>query len=177
MEMAIHLKPWTPSIMASPQLFILVMFISKTHMVISSCCKVAVNWFREIPNATSLEHSSIFSSSCGTSLFTNLYVYRHGEYSLNNCDCINMYCALHIHTMVVPRCGLHSITDPKPASSSILIALTAPSLFPLSRKRLATRRALIWRTFPGRRRQYAASERSSDPGQVLMLGLYNKGTR
>ena len=113
--------------------------------------------------------SSIFSSSCGTSLFTNLYVYRHGKYSLNNCDCISMYCALRIHTMVVPRCGLHSITDPKPASSSILIALTAPSLFPLSRKRLATRRALIWRTFPGRRRQYAASERSSDPGQVLMF--------
>lgn len=73
--------------------------------------------------------------------------------------------------MVVPRCGLHSITFPRPASSSIkfLIALTAPSLFPLSRKRLATRRALMCSTFPGRR-QLAASERSSVPGPVLTGG-------
>ena len=38
---------------------------------------------------------------------------------------------------------------PRPASCSCLIALTAASLFPLSRKCFTTRRALMWRTFQG----------------------------
>ena len=54
-----------------------------------------------------------------------------------------------------PLWWLFPITFPSPASCSNLNALTAPSLFPISQKRLAFNRALRWRVFP-RRRQYAS---------------------
>ena len=81
--------------------------------------------------------------------------------------CTDIPMIITIHTMVAPRDGLVSITFPSPASCSNLNALTAPSLFPLSRKRLAFNRALRWRIFPGRRRQYAATEWSCCDGLLF----------
>ena len=57
------------------------------------------------------------------------------------------------HTILVPHDGFCSTTTPRPASSRGLMALTALSLFPLSRKCLAARSALMWSCLPGRRRQ------------------------
>ena len=63
-----------------------------------------------------------------------------------------------LHTMLVPRGGLHSMTVPSPASWRRFIARTAPSLFPLSLKLLAASKALICSTFLGRRREWVATE-------------------
>ena len=68
-------------------------------------------------------------------------------------------CQLQL-TMVAPLGGLSSITRPMPASSSILLALTAPSLFPLYLNLLVARRALMYSIFPGSRRQKAATSLS-----------------
>ena len=51
-------------------------------------------------------------------------------------------------------CGFISSS---PADSNKLMALTAPSLFPLSLNVLAVSNALICRVFPGSNRQYAAT--------------------
>lgn len=72
---------------------------------------------------------------------------------------------MHELTIVAPLGGLSSITLPMPASSSILIARTAPSLLPLSLNLLLARRALIWSIFPGSNRQKVATclSRETEP--------------
>ena len=65
---------------------------------------------------------------------------RGGVYSRAALNLINMVC--RVNNMDVPRGGLYSFTVPRPASSSILMALTAPFLFPLSRNRFAAKWAL-----------------------------------
>ena len=72
-------------------------------------------------------------------------------------------------TTVAPLGGLSSSTLPIPDSSNILIALTAPSLLPLSRNRLLARRALIYSIFPGSKRQNVATSPSWEQDPVAMI--------